>query len=191
MAEKRRALLLTQFKDLLYSMSASIATGRMMSAALEEGLENLKLIYDEDTPLVRELKYIVRSVGENRGHEQELLADFARRSGCEDIRNFVDVYAACRQTGGNMERVIAEATEVLTEKMTIEREIKALTSQKKFEGNIIITMPIAVVMLLNVVSPDYLQVMYQTLAGRLVMTLALAVMAAAYILMIRLTRIEV
>ncbi|MEA4922808.1 MAG: type II secretion system F family protein [Eubacteriaceae bacterium] len=191
MAEKRRAMLLIQFKDLLYSLSASTAAGRQMAEALAEGLDSLRSIYDDDTPMIRELKYIVKASGENRGSEEELLKDLAARSGCEDIRNFVDVYTACRETGGNMESVIGNAAEVLTDKMTIEREIKTLTAQKQFEGNIITAMPVLVVLFLNVFSPDYLEAMYITVGGRLVMTLALAGMAGAYMMILKLTKIEV
>lgn len=189
--EKRKEMLFAQFKDLLYSLSASIATGRQMTEALAEALENLKLIYKEDTPMVMELHYIVKSTGENRGNEEELLVGFAKRSGLEDIRDFVDVYLACRETGGNMEEVISHAGEILTDKITIEREIKTLTAQKQFEGNIITIMPIAVIFFLNVFSPDYLEAMYITIGGRLIMTLALAGIGIAYYMTLKLTKIEV
>lgn len=191
MARKRRALLVRQFKDLLYSLAASIATGRHMTEAMAEGAENLRMIYDENSPLVRELGYIVRCAGENRGNEETLLVDFAQRSGSEDIRNFVDVYLACRETGGDMGRVISGASEIIADKMAVEREIKALTSQKQYEGSIITAMPLAVVLFLNVFSPDYLESMYTTLEGRLIMTLALGGIILAFYMTRKLIRIEV
>jgi len=191
LAEKRRELLKVQFKDLLYSLSASIATGRHMSQSLGEALQNLKSIYSEDTPMIRELEYIVRAISENRDREEYLLADFARRSGIDDIRDFVDVYLACRVTGGELERVIADASEVLMDKMSIEREIRALTAQKRFECRLISIMPIAAVLFLNIFSPDYLEAMYTTVGGRLVMTAALAGIASSYKLTLKLTEINV
>ena len=128
---------------------------------------------------------------ENRENEEDLLVDFAARSKQEDIRNFVDVYRACRVTGGNMEKVIANASSVLMDKMTIEREIDALTSQKKFEGRLISVMPLLVVLFLNIFSPDYLAVMYETFEGRLIMTIALGGIAGAYRLMMKMTEIDV
>ena len=61
-AEKRRELLLAQFRDLLYSLSSSIAAGRQMEAALAEGLDDLSLIYGPDTPMIGELRYIVKVI---------------------------------------------------------------------------------------------------------------------------------
>ena len=190
-AEKRRDLLLLQFKDLLYCLAAAFASGRQMKQALIGAHEDLLLLYQEDTPMISELRYMIRGMMENRQSEEELLSDFARRSNLEDIRNFVDVYRACRITGGDMEKVIASVTDVLMDKMAIEREIKALTSQKMFEGRIISLMPLLVVLFLNIFSPDYLAVMYETAQGRILMTLALLGIFWAYKMTMKMAKVEV
>lgn len=87
--------------------------------------------------------------------------------------------------------VLASTCEILNDKMSIEKEIKTLVAQKKLEGKIITVMPLCVIIFLNIISPDYLQVLYSTFAGRIVMTLALAGMATAYLMTERLTDIEV
>lgn len=190
-ASKRKELLAAQFKDLLYSMAASFASGRQMQHSLSEGYENLLLIYDKDSPLPSELRYMLKGMTRNRENEEDLLTDFARRSHQEDIRNFVDVYKACRITGGDMEKVIASSSQVMMDKIEIEREIKTLTAQKKFEGKVISMMPLAVVLFLNVFSPDYLAVMYETFAGRMVMTLSLGGIVFAYRMIMKLTEVDV
>ena len=179
-AEKRREFLLVQFKDLLYSLSASIATGRQMSMALVEAKENLSLIYTPETLMMQELVYITKSILENRESEETLLLDLAKRSSRDDIKNFVDVYRACRISGGNMEKVISNAGEILVEKIEIEKEIEALTGQKKFEGRLIMAMPFIVVIFLNIFSPEYIQVLYTTVKGRIVMTVVWMGILAAY-----------
>lgn len=190
-AEKRMELLLAQFRDCLNSLASSFASGRQMQSALIEAHNNLLLIYDEKTPMIIELKYMLRGMIENRENVEELLSDFAARTGQEDIINFVDVYKACRMTGGDMERVIANSTEVMMDKMQIEKEIRTLTAQKKFEGRIISAMPLVVVLFLNIFSPDYLAVMYETVGGRVVMSIALFGIVFAYRMMMKLTEIEV
>lgn len=190
-AEKRRALLTTQFKDLLYSLSASIAANLQIPEALGNGLESLRLLYGESTPLIMELKYMVKNISENRESDILTLLDFAKRSHCEDIDHFVQVYMTCRTTGGNLEKVIKSTTEILTDKINIESEIRTLTAQKKFEGNIISLMPFAILLFLNLFSPDYLEPLYTTLAGRFIMTAALAGLGLAFYLTDRITDIEV
>lgn len=190
-AEKRRGLLITQFKDLLYSMSAYVAANIQMGQALEGSLENLRSIYDDDSPLVVELEYMVRNMKENKESEVRLLQDFAVRSCCEDIENFVQVYTACTVTGGDMEKALKNSIEILMDKINIEREIRTLTAQKRLEGNIITAMPVIVILMLNIFSPEYLSPLYATLWGRMLMTGALAGMLAAHWMMRRLTAIEV
>lgn len=190
-AEQQRTLLLAQFKDMLYSLSSYVAANMQISEALEGCLENLRFLYDEDTPLVKELRYMVVNIKENKENDIRLLRDLAYRSHCEDIENFVQVYSACIVTGGDLENVMKNSIEIIMDKITIEREIRTLTSQKRFEGNIITAMPLIVIMFLNVFSPDYLEPLYKTLPGRLIMTAALAGLVAAHFMTRRITKIEV
>lgn len=191
LAEKRRALLTLQFKDLLYSLSASTAANFKISEALEDGLEQLRMMYSQDSPMIKELKYMIKSIAENRDSDISLLLDFARRSGCEDINNFVQVYMTCRTMGGDLEKVLKNTITILVDKINIEREIKTLTAQKKLEGKIISAMPLIVILFLNFFSPDYLTPLYTTGMGRLIMTLAMIGIGFAFYMTERLTNINV
>lgn len=191
LAAKRRALLTTQFKDFLYSMSASAAVNLRISDALKNGLEHLRLLYDEDTPLIGELEYMIKGISENRESDLRLLADLARRSGCGDIDDFVQVYTICRTMGGDLEKVLKNTIEILVDKMNIEREIKTLTAQKKLEGKMISAVPLVILLFLNLFSSDYLMPLYTTGTGRFIMTAALAGIAAAFYMTEKLTAIDV
>jgi len=187
---KRIRVLRNQFSDLLYSLSASVATGRQLSDALQEAYLNLAYVYKPNTPLMIELKYMTKSIAENRDSEETILTGFAQRSDVDDIRNFVNVYLSCRETGGDMNQVITNASEILMQKMFIEREIRVMTSQKQFEGKIISAMPVLVIMFLNIASPGYLENLYCTLSGRLIMTVALLGILIAYKMTEKITNIE-
>ena len=169
-ARQRMQKLNLQFKDMLYSLSASIAAGRQMAEALVEAADSLSVMYKADEPIMMELNHMKRCIIENNESDRELLADFAARSCCEDIRNFVQVYIICRSMGGDLEKIIARTSAILTDKMNIEREIKAVTAQKKFEGRLIALMPVAMLLILNLLSPSYIVPLYSGLPGRLIMT---------------------
>lgn len=188
--KRRTAILRNQFGDLLFSLSASVATGRQLASALQDAYVNLGYVYKSNTPMMEELKYMTKSIAENRDSEETLLIGFAQRSQVEDIRNFVDVYLSCRVTGGDINQVIANASEILMQKMSIERDIKVMTSQKQFEGKIISAMPVLVILFLNIASPGYLENLYCTLEGRFIMTIALAGIVTAFVLTEKITNIE-
>ena len=191
LAERRKAALLLQFRDLLYSLSASLATGRHMAEALEEAEESLRDIYGGDSELLGEVKDMIRKMKETGESDLAVIEDFARRAALEDVEDFTEVFRACRETGGNLVSAVNKAATVIGEKINIEREIKAMVMQKKYEGRIITIMPVAIILFLQIMSPAYLQVMYSTAAGRILMSLALAAIVIAYFMIERITSIEV
>ncbi len=191
MAERRMNLLTVQFKDLLYSLSASVAAGRQMAEALIEAEENLAVMYGSEEPIMKELRYMKINLLENKESDKVLLKDLASRSRNEDINNFVQVYITCRSMGGDLEKIIGHTSEILTDKMAIEREIKVITAQKKMEGRIISLMPLVMLLMMNLFSYSYIEPLYQTASGRIIMTGALAAVAYGIFLMEKLSQIEV
>ena len=175
MVTKRKEELLYQFKDLLYSISSSIATGRHMRESLEEGLSSLMEIYSNDDLIIIELEDMTGKMRNTNLQDIEVLQDFAIRSKLDDIQNFTEVYGACKVSGGNFILAINKAANVIGEKISIERDIKLMISQKKFEGKIITFMPIAILFFFYIMSPDYIKIMYETFGGRIIMTVSLGV----------------
>lgn len=191
LADKRINKLNMQFKDLLYSLSASVAAGRQMGEAIVEAEENLSVMYDEEDLIMKEIRHMRISILENKESDKLLLKDFAHRSKSEDISNFVQVYVTCRDMGGNLEKIIGHTTEIITDKINIEKEIKAVTSQKKLEGRIISLMPLVMLLFLNIFSQSYIEPLYCTLAGRIIMTGALAATVYGVYLMEKISDIKI
>lgn len=189
--EKRKRELNDQFRDLLYSLSSSISAGRQMPEAIKDASVNLKLIYSDHDFIILELSYMVKRIFESHESLDTILIDFALRSGIEDIRNFVDIYLTCRSTGGDLECVIRKTSDMLIEKIEIMKEIKIITSQKKFEAKILTSIPFIVIIFLQLVSPEYLNIMYSTVSGRTTMTLGLIGIIGAYFWSMKITDIEV
>jgi len=190
MVRRRMQDLEAQFKDLLYCISASVAAGRQMQEALVEAEESMSIMYSQDRSIMIELSYMRKCILENNESDRILLEDFARRSKSEDINNFVQVYTTCRNMGGDLEKIISRASVILTDKMNIEREIKAITAQKTLEGRIIALMPPAMLLALNLVSQSYIAPLYSTLTGRLIMTGCLAATVCGVWLMEKISAIE-
>lgn len=189
--KQQKEILRKQFRDLLYSLSASISSGRQMSEALIEARKDLAFMYNDKEPIMQELKYINKSITESRVTDEMLLKDFAYRSGVEEIISFADVYSTCRTTGANVGEMITKAAEVLMDKMSIDREIKSITAQKKLEAKIISLMPIIIIIFLNIVSPGYLDSLYTTLLGHVIMTVAIIIISISYYLMSKIVEVKV
>lgn len=191
LAEKRRSEIKVQFRDVLYSISASVSAGRQMPESLFEARENMKLIYREDALIVQELSDMVKRIFEYRESEDDILKDFAARTGIEDISDFVDIYLTCRETGGDLIKVLSKASDMIMDKIVIEKEIRTITAQKRFEARILTAIPFLIILFLQLASPEYLSVMYEGLIGRILMTAGLGGIAASYFWSMRLTKIEI
>ena len=131
------------------------------------------------------------NIAENNVVDIEVWDDFAKRSGMEDIENFARTYSTCKETGGNIIKAVGDACEVISEKISISKEIKAITNQKKVEGRIILIMPIVVLTLLNLFAYDYIAPMYTSSSGRVMMGVALGLLIVAVYMVEKITRIRV
>lgn len=190
MISRRKKKLVLEFKDFLFLISSSLATGRHMVPSMREARAGLERIYS-DSILAKELDSMIKFVDETGADEIDLLLDFSRRTQLEDIEDFTQLYQCCRQTGGNLIEAVDKAANIIGEKIAIENEIRTTASQKKLEGRIIASMPVFIIVFLQVISPNYLNVMYETITGRFIMTAALTVTAAAFVVIERITSIEI
>ncbi len=180
--QRRKDELNFQFKDLLYSLSSSISAGRAMEGAFADALKDLSIIYpDSESLILIECRYFVKNVEMNEGLE-DILDDFENRAGLEDVTGFVDVLKSCRKAGGNIVEVIRTTTSVIQDKIEIKNEIQTMIAAKKFEQRIMSLTPVMMILILSLAAGDYMAPIFNTLQGRLAMTLAMVVLGVTYLL---------
>ena len=64
-----------------------------------------------------ELESINKNIRTSRIDSKDALMELAERSGSDDIRNFAEVCGICRETGGDMQKVISEAAANIADKL--------------------------------------------------------------------------
>ena len=69
----------------------------------------------------------------NEGGESDLdvLSEFAKRTGQEDIIDFVTIYSICKSTWASLIIALNQATSIIMDKMTIDKEIREMSRTKK------------------------------------------------------------
>ena len=75
--------------------------------------------------------------------------------------------------------------------MSIDREIEELIKRKENEGLVIFAMPALIILFLNLTSPDYISPLYETIAGRIIMTIVAASNIGIYTIIQRITNVEI
>ena len=186
-----KSALLVQFRDMLYSVSASFSVGRNMCQALDESIEFWQSTYTDDDYIMKEMKYMVNSIKSANEKDTAVLSDFARRSGLSDISDFVNIYEIVKETGGDVPKAISRATNIIGDKISLEKELKTTLSQKLFEGRIVALSPVLMVAFLRLSSPDYLDPLLNTRSGNMITFFSLGLMAFAIVLIERINKIEV
>ena len=190
MAEKRLNKLKLEFRDLLDSLAASFAGGRHMREALQEAESELGNIYEADDDIMMEIRGMLKRIDEGET-DAAVIDSLAERTDIEDIRMFSQVFSTCRETGGDIITAMTEASSMLGDKIKIENEIRALTSQKKSEGMVISVMPVIIIIFLRMIAPDYVKVLYGNVLGIVLMTAALGATVFAFSMIRKITAIEV
>ena len=191
MDSRRKTGMRNAFRDLMNYLAASFASGRHLEEALEEAREEMLIIYDKKEPLIVEISDVITKLKKGGGRETEILGEFASRADVDEIYDFVEIYGVLRETGGNIVTALEKSAAMIGEKITVENDIKGIIMQKKYEGRLITVMPVIIILFLGLISPGYLEVMYTTIAGRIVMTGALFAVYVAYRMIDGITAIEV
>ena len=191
--KKRKEILelTVSFRDFLYSLSISFASGRLMAEGIYEAHEYLKTIYEPSSLIMKEVAQMIIKLKEAKENEENILLDFSEKYPVQDIKIFTETFIAAKKTGGDMEKVVMSSIRILLEKMDILEEIKVMVAQKKMEGKIMTTMPLALLFFLRFTSSDFISILYETMEGRIIMTASLVLILLSYFLTKKITDIKI
>ncbi|MCQ2555513.1 MAG: hypothetical protein MJ171_07660 [Clostridia bacterium] len=188
---ERKEVLLTQFKDLLYSVSSSVSVGRSLPQALTESIDFWSGTYKESDYIISELRYMTSRINELNMDDVEVLQDFGERSGLDDIKNFALIYRNAKETGFNLVEAITQATALIQDKINLEKELKTALKEKEFESKVITYAPFVIMFFFRLTSKSYLKAFIGTPKGHIIATFALILMLVAKVMSERLVKIEV
>ena len=189
--KNRRRRYMAEFRDFLFMASTAIGAGRSMKDAIAESIPSLLNIYGNKAILAGDLAKAYERMETGGENDVSVLGDLADASGLEDVKDFVTVYAICKTTGASLITALGKAAGVIMEKMSIDREIDELVKRKEGEGLVIFAMPAVIILFLNLTSPDYIAPLYESIAGRIIMTAVLASNIGIYALIQRITDVEI
>lgn len=189
--KSRRRRYIAEFKDFLFMASTAIGAGRSMKDAISESIPSLLNIYGKRSILAGDLEKAYERMETGGENDVGVLRDLADASGLEDVKDFVTVYTICKTTGASLITALGKAAGVIMEKMSIDREIEELVRRKESEGLVIFAMPVLIILFLNITAPDYIAPLYETIAGRIIMTAVLASNIGIYAMIQRITNVEI
>lgn len=187
--EKRRKQLRMQFRDLLEALVTSLNSGKNVTIAFRDAENDLKLQYSDEAYIIQEIQVINAGIDHNMSAEQ-LLLDFGGRSGIRDIVDFAATFETCYRKGSNIKIVMMKTYDLISSKMQMEEEIKTKISAAANEQYIMLVMPVVITAVVKLMSPE-MAANYASPSGIVVTVISIAIFIGAYLLGVRISKIEV
>ena len=187
--EKDKKELSAQFREALAAIITALKAGYSAENAFVECRKEMQFQFGEKAMITREMDRIAKGI-ENRISLEKLLLDFAGEWQIEEIREFAEVFAIARRSGGNLPEILARTAAVIQDRMEIDTEIDILLSSRRFEQRIMDGVPFFILFYLGLTSEGFFSVLYHNVGGILFMTGCLAAYLAAVLLSDRIMSIE-
>jgi tight adherence protein B len=156
-AKKRMSLLEEQLPDSIELMVRSLRVGHPFATAI--GIV-AKEIPD---PLGTEFGVIADESAYGREVTESLKA-FAERMDSQDLRFLAVAVSIQQQSGGNLAEILDGLSKVIRARFKLFRRVAAITAEAKWSGMFLSGFPIAALILINVVKPDYYDDVRETAA---------------------------
>lgn len=179
--QERKDKLTGEFIDFLKNISTALLAGYSMENAWMEAQKELGLLHGTESILFQELKAMNHAIMVNVPVEN-VLDEFASRTGIEEISSFSEIFSYAKKSGGDFVRIIDTTTSRISRKYETFREIEVSMASKKLEQNIMNFVPLFILAYMKLSSPDYMGVLYEGMAGKVVMTTCLLVYGGALVL---------
>lgn len=98
--------------------------------------------------IVQEFEAIAHGLRLNRTIE-ELLSDFAYRSGLDDIANFAEIFTVAKNSGGRLVQIIQHTAGVIQDKVQIHEDILTMNASKRYEQKVMNMIPFGIILYMN------------------------------------------
>ncbi len=180
---KRSALFDRQFIDAMDLARRSLQAGHPLVAAFQ-------LVSQEiDDPVGGVFTEICeqQQLGVNL---EQALRSVANKCASEDMKLFATSVAMQTHSGGNLSAMIERLAEVIRDRIRLNRRVRVLTAQTQFSKRVLIALPIALFVLLNMLNPTYMQPLYVTQTGKLLLGSAVVSILLGSWVMGRMTKLE-
>lgn len=163
-----------EFKDFLVLLSGNLTAGYALEGAFSQSYKDIQKQYGEDFLIKNGIEKCVNGVLINQGIEA-LFEEFANSVGIIEIADCARLLSLSKQYGGNMISMLKRVADNISSVLSVEQEIETMEAQKKLEGKIMLMAPFGVVAYMRFLNPGYLNFMYDTATGHLLMGFVLVV----------------
>lgn len=155
------------------------STLQMMAASLRAGYSLLQAIQamssEADSPTKDEFSRVLNETRIGRPLNESLI-EVSSRMGSEDFNWVSQAIAINREVGGNLADVLDGVAHTIRERNQLHRQVAALSSEGKLSAVILMALPFGVVAFLTIANPGYLNRLFTTTIGWIIVAVAVVML---------------
>jgi tight adherence protein B len=174
---RREHILESQLEGTLLDMAAAL----WANPSLKEAFEAAKTEAQE--PLRSELDRVLKEIECGIGVDTAL-ASFLDRNRSGALKVAVHAMLICRETGGNLAPVLERTADLIRSRLLLKSHIRALTSQQRTTALVVSLVPVAFLVLTQILNPGYLNYLFTPL-GTLLMLYSVISISAGFLVLTR------
>jgi tight adherence protein B len=122
---------------------------------------------------------------------RDALTNFAERMPIVDVRFFVTALLIHKETGGNLAAILDDLASVIRERFRLLRDVRVRTAQGRLTAGILIALPPAMILLMRMVNPDYVNVLFTDPMGPYMLGAAALLQIVGSVVLWRIVNIQV
>lgn len=169
--------------DTLQLLAGSLRAGYSLMQGVEALAEQV------GDPMQREIRRVLAEARLGRTIEDGL-ADVAVRMKSKDFAWSVTAIRIQREVGGNLAEVLNTVAETMVERDRLRREVKSLTAEGRISAIVMGALPLVMGVLLMSISPGYLNPLFETSTGKLMVGGSLGLGAFGFLWLQRLVKLD-
>ncbi len=180
----RRRKIESQVVEMLQMLASGLRAGFGLLQALEASAEQLP------DPLAVELRRTLRDIAVGASVEQALTG-LNERIGSADVDIVITAMLIQRSVGGNLAEILDNVAHTMRERERIRGEIRTLTSQQRLTGFVIGGIPIGLLIIFMMISPDFTGLLFTDSTGRMMLGAAGVMEVMGFLVIRKIVNIEV
>jgi len=170
--------------DMIVTIIGSLRSGYSFAQAFKTVVEECESpVRDEIGLLLKELNYGISM--------EDALNNLNHRMASNDLELMVQAVLVQRQVGGNLAGILEIILETIRERNRIQRQVQTLTAQGRMSGRVIGALPVGLGGMIYLINPEYIMGLFSSPIGVIIVAVGLVSGIIGFILINKLTKIEV
>jgi tight adherence protein B len=172
------------FPDVLDSLARALRAGYPLSAAME------MIAAETAPPVSAEMRHTSAEANLGRGWPHAL-DSLAKRVPLLEVNMFIAAVQLHARTGGKLSEVISGLAENMREAIALQGEVRSLSAHGKLTGIILTILPVGIAIMMMVVSPGYMQTLFNHPWGKNLIGAAVTCLLLAHFVIRKIVDIQI